>query len=956
MNSYGMNSYGKTALFTTTALRALERTRQVATCFGISSLLTVTFPQFALANPTGANVVAGSAAVTTRSPSTLTVDQKTKIVIIDWQSFNIAAGETTKFNQPGTNAMAVNRIGSADPAQILGNLIANGRVVLIDGNGILFGPNAKVNVGALLATASDASNADILSGKATFDKAGDPNARIVNDGSIAATSGMVGLIAPAVTNNGIVRARLNQVTLGASNVFTVDFTGDGLISFPVDANVIAAAIDENGRPVQALVANNGRIEGSTVLLSARAAAGLVTSVISTNGEIIARSFSDTGGKIVLDGGQGGIALNGALLDASGKNGGGSITVGGWQTPLVTADAKTVLDASAAQTGNGGSISVISQNTSFYGTAKAKGGSSSGNGGSVETSGHSLDVTGARVDMTAAHGGTGSWVLDPYNVTISNASTSNASSFAATGDNSIISVADLQNALATSNVVVTTGTSGTQAGDIEVASSINWNSASSLTLKAWRNIAIDDGVTISNTGTGGLTLYADTGANSVGGVSFGTGASAHLASGNMSVYYHSSDFVHPVNYSGYLVGSGSTTGYMLIDTIGDLQAISGNGYDGTDGQTYALNADLDLSAVNTFHYSSGWSPLGNYNGDFYGVFDGQNHTISGLTITSPGTNGSIGLFYRNEGLIENLNLTGASISVGCCLYSDVGTVAGINEGTISNVHASGSVYGAWMVGGLVGIQYNGSISDSSSSVNVTGARYSDTGGLAGANSASITRSWSSGSVYAEDIGGSTGGFVGFNNGTITQSFSTGSVSMLQTANSENSTYVGGFVGNSNGGTISQSYETGSVSATFNDETPENTMAIGVGAFAGTQMPLGGGPSPGSISQSYATGSLFAQNVWTPSCDGCGWGPTRIYTGFVGNTKYGSNVSSSYYDGATTGLGGGTTTSQLQAALPTGFDPTVWGIVPNMSYPYLTWQFPNAPQVVAGNVYSDAGTTP
>jgi len=118
MNSYGMNSYGKTALFTTTALRALERTRQVATCFGISSLLTVTFPQFALANPTGANVVAGSAAVTTRSPSTLTVDQKTKIVIIDWQSFNIAAGETTKFNQPGTNAMAVNRIGSADPAQI----------------------------------------------------------------------------------------------------------------------------------------------------------------------------------------------------------------------------------------------------------------------------------------------------------------------------------------------------------------------------------------------------------------------------------------------------------------------------------------------------------------------------------------------------------------------------------------------------------------------------------------------------------------------------------------------------------------------------------------------------------------------------------------------------------------------------------------------------------------------
>ena len=935
-----------------------ERLRQLLSAVGYTALLMACFPQPALANPGGGTVAAGTASIA-QSGSTLTVDQKTKIVIINWKSFDIAAGETTRFDQPGSSSLAVNRIGGGDPAKILGSLIANGRVVLIDGNGILFGPNAKVNIGALIATTSDAADGDILSGRAKFDQAGDPNAHIVNNGSITAKSGMVGLIAPAVANNGVIQARLGQVALGASNVFTVDFTGDGLISFPVDPNIIAAAIDENGRPVSALVANNGRIEGRTVLLSARAAADLVTGVVSTGGTIVAREAHEKGGSIVLDGGQNAVDLEGTNLDASGAGGGGSITVGGWRTPSVTADAATVLDASAKGAGGGGTISVIAQNTAFHGTAKAQG--QSGDGGSVETSGHVLDVAGARVDTTSAHGKTGTWSLDPYNVTISDAATANASGFAATGDNSIINATDLSNALATTNVVVTTGSSGSQDGDIEVASNIVWNSASSLTLKAWRNIAVDDGVTISNLGSGGLTLYADSGANSVGTVSFGSGASTALASGNLTVYYHSSDYAHPFDYTSYLVGGGSSTTFMLIDTVADLAAVNGPNW--RLSHNYALNSDLDLTGYNGYNDPnlSGWVPIGSYPDNqtdtFTGIFDGQNHTISNLTIAyHNAANNGFGLFRSNDGLIENLNLSGVSISIGCCLLTSVGAVAGINGGgTISNVHASGSITGNRDVGGLVGIQYgSGAIADSSSSVNLTAAGYSRTGGLVGMNYGQITRSIATGSVVATYGGGSTGGLVGVNaGGRITQSIAMGDVALSSpTTGAGNSSFVGGFVGD-NSGTITQSYATGSAGMAINDETLEVFEQNGVGSFAGVQE------GAGSITQSFATGEAWSANYWTPSCSGCGWGPTPIYRGFVGyHWSNGDNgtVAGSYYDSATTGLGGGSTTADLQAALPAGWDTSVWKIIAGQSYPYLAWQFPGGVAAISGTVYSDAGTTP
>ena len=840
-----------------------------AVCLAVAALF-LSLTEHGIGNPTGGQVVSGTATITA-SPNTLQVDQQTKLVIIDWASFNIAAGETTRFNQPGADALAANRIGGNDPSQILGSLLANGRIVLINGNGIVFGPHARIDVGALIATTSDAGNEDIASGKAGFDQPGNPNAMIVTQGTIRA-DGMVGLVAPAVRNDGVIVAKL--ATLGASNRFTVDFTGDGLISFPLDANVVARAIDESGKPVEALVVNNGRIEGTTVLLSARAASNLVTNVISMGGTIAATSVHQDGGKVVLDAGDGGvsisgtitavgrtggsitvtggnIALKGASLDASGTQGGGTIKVGGWTAGSAIADASTRLSASATADGNGGNISVIAANTQFAGQADARG-SGGGNGGNVETSGHVLDIAGADIDTSAVAGAAGTWLLDPDDYTIDAAQ-----------------AATIQSNLATGNVTIETTFAGSGGnGDIFVNVPVSWASANSLTLSAYRNININANVTVS--GGGHLSLTTGT----------GTAGDYNIASGN-SISFTGA----PSSGASLSINSKS---YTLLYSMSDVQNINAKWQ--TLQGNYALANSLDASAV------SNWIPIGtdgagNIPGSeigFSGTFAGLGNTISNLVINLPSVR-YVGLFGYSSGTIRDLGLIGGSVSG----WFSVGGLVGSNSGTISNAYTTGAVMGGDYVGGLVGTNYMtydneyaernsfGKIIDSYSTGTVSGG--SGVGGLVGINgcswhqqcdSMSIIQSYATGAVSG--TGELVGGLVGENFASITQSYATGAVS--------GSNYVGGLVGwNSSAyssakyddysyrGDIYQSYATGAVSSTgklvgglvgsnyntFDDGYSERNYSGSIGQSYWDTQTTGQSNGVGSGDASGATGLTSAQ---------------------------------------------------------------------------------------------------
>src|ERR1039458_10384198 len=106
----------------------------------------------ALANPTGMTVASGTA-TTSQNGSRLTITTS-PVAMLNWQSFNLAAGETTVFNQPSISSVVINRINDANPSQIFGTLRANGIVVLLNSSGFYFGPNSYVSAGGGLIVSS----------------------------------------------------------------------------------------------------------------------------------------------------------------------------------------------------------------------------------------------------------------------------------------------------------------------------------------------------------------------------------------------------------------------------------------------------------------------------------------------------------------------------------------------------------------------------------------------------------------------------------------------------------------------------------------------------------------------------------------------------------------------------------------------------------------------------------
>src|SRR5580658_3513921 len=157
----------------------------------------------ALANPQGATVVSGGISITMPNSTTLDVTQTTNNGIINWQSFNIANGEKTIFQQPSTAATTLNKIGSNFPSTIAGQLTANGNLILINPNGIIFAKGSQVNANSLIATPSDIRDEDFLAGNLKFQPGANPNASVINAGHITVgQNGLAALVAPNVVNSG----------------------------------------------------------------------------------------------------------------------------------------------------------------------------------------------------------------------------------------------------------------------------------------------------------------------------------------------------------------------------------------------------------------------------------------------------------------------------------------------------------------------------------------------------------------------------------------------------------------------------------------------------------------------------------------------------------------------------------------------------------------------------------
>jgi filamentous hemagglutinin family protein len=288
--------------------------RPSAASFAISALsacLMLGFGATAHALPAGGVVAAGGASISSSGANT-TITQSTPNVAINWQSFSIAAGQGVQFVQPSSSSVALNRVLGADPSSIMGNLSANGKVFLLNPNGVLFGSGASVNVGGLVASTLAISDADFMAGKYAFTDAG--NGTVVNQGTInAADGGYVALMGKSVSNQGVISAKLGSVVLAAGNAITMDVAGDGLLNVSVAQGAVNALV-ENGGMIQA--------DGGRVLLTAQAAGDLLKTAVNNTGVIQAQTIANRNGTIMLLGDmQSGTMSVGGTLDASAPNGG-----------------------------------------------------------------------------------------------------------------------------------------------------------------------------------------------------------------------------------------------------------------------------------------------------------------------------------------------------------------------------------------------------------------------------------------------------------------------------------------------------------------------------------------------------------------------------------------------------------------------------------------------------------
>ncbi len=213
-------------------------------CLSIAFLL----PSIVFANPEGGVVSAGKATIS-NSKNMVNITQQTEKAVIDWRKFDIAPNETTKFNQPSSSSITLNRVNSTTPSNINGQLTANGNVIIVNQNGVMFGPKAKIDVNGIIATSIDIDNDKFMgvSNKFNFNKPGKQDAQIINKGTITAKeAGLVGMVAPSVINNGIIVANAGSVQLASGETFAIDMYGDKLMEVAVSDKLKTQLIANNG--------------------------------------------------------------------------------------------------------------------------------------------------------------------------------------------------------------------------------------------------------------------------------------------------------------------------------------------------------------------------------------------------------------------------------------------------------------------------------------------------------------------------------------------------------------------------------------------------------------------------------------------------------------------------------------------------------------------------------------
>ncbi len=494
------------------------------------------------ANPQGHTVMNGEAHIS-ENGSLLEVKTDDRTVI-HWDSFSIQAGETTHFIQPSIDSAVLNKVVGPDMSQINGSLQANGQVYLVNPNGVLIGPDGRIDTAAFMATALDIQSGEFLNGEALC-LFGYSEGNIVNLGIIETPSGPVTLIGHRIENAGEILAPTANLIAGHSVLF--DPTGDSILYIQPDLksdgidmsgsiHALKTLLQADTPPTTLAIGLGGLVDatavacvGGEIYLSAKSGDIIIDGDLMASEKVFAQAEMGTmelRGEIEAPSGEVRILgktihlMGNSLIDVSGDTGNGAVLIGGdyqgknpeiSNAEYVYCDPTAEVRLDAKISGDGGkAIFWGDQAIGFYGKVSAKGGPEGGNGGFVEVSSPGHFSFGGLVCTLAPKGTTGTLLLDPTDITISTAATT--ASFAGmtyfgVGASANINNTELSNNLALSNVTISTASGGGALGNITLNAPVTWN-ANELSLTLNANLAINADLTLGGSASFSLSSVQD----------------------------------------------------------------------------------------------------------------------------------------------------------------------------------------------------------------------------------------------------------------------------------------------------------------------------------------------------------------------------------------------------------------------------------------------------------------
>ncbi|WP_241911846.1 filamentous hemagglutinin N-terminal domain-containing protein [Telmatospirillum siberiense] len=693
------------------------------------------------------NIVKGTASITS-SGTTTTVTTSDK-AIINWLEFNVLSGTTVKFVEPNASSVVLNRVTSGLTTSILGTLTANGRVFIVNSNGIVFGSGSSVNVAGLVASTLDISDSNFNSGNYLFTLASGSGS-VVNQGDIIISDGGFAVL---VSGGGVSESGSLTVGGGKALFVSADNLTLALDSSGLGLNTYAIANPAGTTEVSGVV--NVSLTGGTggLVEMAGSSVSYAADWTPTTGSDGTWSLSlptisiGNGGTFSSDYVESNLATRNFKLNALS----GDLTV----NDAITWDADTTLTLSATNN--------ITINKSITATGASA--------GLVMNYGGNYNIL-----TPATYSGV---VLDASGMPLLDANGKPIANTAPAGtEYASITLSGSNASLAMNGNVYTLIHSMSQLDSLDGYNSITGkyydpaNGSYDLTTAAYNSVTgkYYDVVT-------GLYDLSSSGPSPL----IGYYALAQDLSATGITYTSA-----PIGtLSGTLAGLGHTISDLTVnDTAGNGNAALIGTLNG-GGASLATIRDLGLVDVTITSASAS-----SYDGALVGS---SNH-------------GTINNVYVKNGTVSSLGQY-----IGGLVGSNSG--GAITDASLENVTVSGLAYIGGLAGSSSGTITDSSVNATvSAAMGSAGQGSNDIGGVVGSNSGTISGVWYN-TVVNTDNSQDVGGVVGYNTGTINGvgGFTYMKISWSAT-NGTDGQYYGGVIGNNQGGTLENFNVQGSMAVT------------------------------------------------------------------------------------------------------------------------------------------------